>query len=62
MQKIGNITEQEMYRTFNMGIGLILIVSKEEKEKIEKVLENYPKFKIYEIGKIIKGHKKVILV
>jgi len=61
MQKIGNIKEQEMYRTFNMGIGLILIVPKEEKEKIEKVLENYPKFKIYEIGKIISGNKKVIL-
>jgi phosphoribosylformylglycinamidine cyclo-ligase len=62
MQKIADIPEQEMYRTFNMGIGLILIVPKEEKAKIEKVLENYPKFKIYEIGKIIKGHKKVILV
>ena len=33
MQKIGNIPEQDMYRTFNMGIGLILIVSKEEKKK-----------------------------
>ena len=62
MQKIGNIGEQDMYRTFNMGIGLILIIPKEEKEKIEKVLMNYPKFKIYEIGKIINGHKKVILV
>ncbi|MFA5095198.1 MAG: phosphoribosylformylglycinamidine cyclo-ligase [Candidatus Paceibacterota bacterium] len=62
MQKIKNIPEQEMYRTFNMGIGLILIVPREEKEKIEKVLINYPKFKVYEIGKIIKGHKKVILI
>ncbi len=62
MQKIGNMGEQDMYRTFNMGIGLILIVPKEEKEKIEKILINYPKFKIFEIGLIIKGHKKVILV
>jgi len=61
MQKIGDVSEQEMYRTFNMGIGLVLIVPKEEKEKIEKSLVDYPKFKIYEIGKIIKGHKKVIL-
>ena len=60
MQKIGNIKEQEMYRTFNMGIGLVLIIPKKEKNKIEKVLENYPKFKIYEIGKIIRGNKKVI--
>jgi len=62
MQKIGNIKEQEMYRTFNMGIGLVLIIPKKEKNKIEKVLENYPKFKIYEIGKIIRGNKKVILI
>jgi len=60
MQKIENIKEQEMYRTFNMGIGLVLIIPKKEKNKIEKVLENYPKFKIYEIGKIIRGNKKVI--
>ena len=58
MQKIGNIPEQDMYRTFNMGIGLILIVSKEEKEKVESILTNYPKFKIFEIGKIISGLKK----
>jgi len=62
MQKIENIKEQEMYRTFNMGIGLVLIIPKKEKNKIEKVLENYPKFKIYEIGKIIRGNKKVILI
>src|SRR3989338_6268573 len=62
MQKIGNIPEQDMYRTFNMGIGLVLIVPKEEKNKIEKVLMSYPKFKIYEIGKIIKSNKRVVLI
>jgi len=62
MQKVGNISEEDMYRTFNMGIGLILIIPKEEKEKIKKILINHPKFRIYEIGKITKGRKKVILV
>jgi len=62
MQKIGNIPEEDMYRTFNMGIGLILVVPKDEKEKIESVLVDYPKFKIFEIGKIIKGNKKVVLI
>jgi phosphoribosylformylglycinamidine cyclo-ligase len=61
MQKIGEIGEQDMYRTFNMGIGLMLIVPKSEKEKIEKILLDFPKFKIYEIGQIINGNKKVIL-
>jgi len=60
MQKIGNISTGEMYRAFNMGIGLILIIPKEEKEKIEIVLKNYPDYKIFEIGKIINGNKKVV--
>ena len=55
MQKAGNVEEMEMYRVFNMGIGLMLIVPQNEKEKIENVLQKYPEFKMYEIGKIVKG-------
>jgi phosphoribosylformylglycinamidine cyclo-ligase len=61
MQKIGNIPQEEMYRVFNMGIGLMLIVSKSEQEKINEVLKKYPNFKIFEVGKIISGNKKVVL-
>lgn len=62
MQKVGNVDQNEMYKVFNMGIGLILIVPQSEKEKIETLLKNFPEFSIYEIGKIIKGEKKVVLV
>lgn len=61
LQKIGNVSEKEMYTAFNMGIGLMLIVPKIEKSKIEQILRKYPDFKIYEIGKIINGNGKVIL-
>lgn len=61
MQKIGNVSEEEMYRVFNMGIGLVLIVPQTEKEKIETMLKKFPEFKIFEIGKIIKGERKVVL-
>ncbi len=57
MQKIGNVSEEEMYRVFNMSIGLVVIVPPSEKENIQKILEG----KVYEIGKIIKGEGKVIL-
>lgn len=60
MQKIGNISTDEMYRAFNMGIGLMLIIPKEEKDKVEIVLKNYPDYKIFEVGKIINGNKKVV--
>ncbi|MES2930919.1 MAG: phosphoribosylformylglycinamidine cyclo-ligase [Patescibacteria group bacterium] len=61
MQKMGNVDESEMYRVFNMGVGLVLIVPESEKGKIEAILNNYSEFKIYEIGKISPGEGKVVL-
>jgi len=58
MQKIGKVSEEEMYRVFNMGIGLVIIVNVKDKEKIEEILKNYP---VFWIGKIIKGNGKVVL-
>ncbi len=55
LQKIGNVKEKEMYKTFNMGIGMILVVPENEKNKILK------KYKLFQIGKIIKGNGKVQL-
>lgn len=58
LQKIGKISEKEMYRVFNMSIGLVIIVPPEQKEKIELTLKNH---KVFWIGKIVKGKGKVIL-
>jgi len=56
MQDLGNIDEAEMYRTFNMGIGMVLIVDKDDVgEVLEKTGGN-------EIGRVIEGKKKVKLV
>jgi phosphoribosylaminoimidazole (AIR) synthetase len=43
-----------------MGIGLILVVPQTEKEKVAEILNKYPEFKMYEIGQIISGNKKVV--
>lgn len=61
MQKIGNVSEQEMYTAFNMGIGMVLVLEISEKIKITEIFKKYPDYKIYEIGKIIKGKGKVLL-
>jgi len=58
MQKIGKVSELEMYRVFNMSIGLVIIIKKEDKEKIGNLLKNYP---IFWIGEIINGNGKVVL-
>jgi len=60
MQDIGNINESEMYRTFNMGVGMILIVPEEQKQKIFSMLKGT--IALYEIGKIVQGQRKAILV
>ena len=51
IQKIGNISDDEMYKVFNMGIGMIIICSKEIEETKD----------IYKIGFIEKGNGTVIL-
>lgn len=55
MQKIGNVDREEMYKVFNMGIGLILVIPSNQKIKVEEVLKSHKNFNIYEIGKIING-------
>ena len=59
LQKIGKVSEQEMYRVFNMSIGLVIIVAEDQKEKIENTLKNHD---IFWIGKIIKGKGTVKLI
>ena len=54
-----NISDEEMLRTFNCGVGFCLIVSPKNLQKIDKYFSN--EFKPYIIGKIEKGHKKVKL-
>lgn len=33
LQKMGNVPEKEMHRVFNMGVGMVIIISKENREK-----------------------------
>jgi phosphoribosylformylglycinamidine cyclo-ligase len=41
LEELGKIPHQEMYNIFNMGIGMILFINSNQKEKIFKILENY---------------------
>ena len=59
LQKLGNIPDAEMLRTFNMGIGMILVVPAKKFKKVQTVLERAGE-KGFTIGKIIKGDKKVL--
>ena len=58
--KSKNVSNQEMIRTFNCGVGFCLIVSKKNISKIKKIFSK--EFVPYEIGSITKDKKKVNLL
>jgi phosphoribosylformylglycinamidine cyclo-ligase len=59
LQALGNISDEEMYRTFNMGIGMVLVVPLTKFKKVHSILERLGE-KGYTIGRIVKGERKVI--
>lgn len=58
IQKEGEISDSEMFRTFNMGIGMVLIVREDKAVQIIKELGQID-FPSYIIGKVVKGKQKV---
>ena len=51
LQQAGNVETQEMYRTFNCGIGMVLVVSAEDADVIQKFLQQQGET-VYQIGRI----------
>jgi len=58
--KWGNIPERDMYNTYNMGVGMSIVVPAEEVELSLSVLKDNG-IDAYVIGEIIEGEEKVIL-
>lgn len=60
LQKVGDIPERDMYNTYNMGVGMAVIVTKETADKAMEVLKAEG-CDAYVIGEIIEGEDKIIL-
>jgi phosphoribosylformylglycinamidine cyclo-ligase len=60
MREIGNVSEAEMFRTFNMGVGMVVVCSAEDVAKIKDQLEARGE-RCFEIGIVIEGQREVIL-
>ena len=61
IMKEGNISERDMFNTFNMGVGMSIVVAKEDAEKALEVLRANGE-KPYILGEIIASPDKVVLV
>lgn len=60
LQRLGGIAEEEMYRTFNMGVGMVVIAGKEEAEGILEAARALGE-EAYLIGEIIQGDAGIII-
>jgi len=57
MQRLGNIDEAEMFRTFNMGVGMVIVCAPEDAPALTQSLPT-----CYEIGCVRAGAKTVSLI
>ncbi len=60
ISKVGNIPERDMFNTFNMGVGMSIIVAKEDANNAIEILKSNGE-DAYIIGEIIKSEDKVVL-
>lgn len=59
IQRVGNISEHDMFNTFNMGVGMIAAVAKEDADLALQVLKENGEDAVI-LGEIIKGDKGVV--
>ena len=59
--KTGNIPERDMFNTFNMGVGMSVVIAKEDADKAIEILKANGE-DAYVIGKIVKSDAKVTII
>lgn len=60
IQKIASVSDSEMYRVFNMGIGMVLVCSSQDGDRIISSVKS-AKVDAYEIGFCERGKRKVVV-
>ncbi len=60
LQEVGNIPERDMFNTFNMGVGMSVVVDKENAEKAVEILKANGE-DAYILGEIVESDEGVIL-
>ena len=58
MQEIGSVSEAEMYRTFNMGVGMVVVTSATDQAAVASHLQQQSAT-VYPIGRVTKGNREV---
>ena len=61
LAKIGGVCERDMFNTFNMGVGMSIVVAKEDAAKAVEILKANGE-DAYIIGEIVKGEDKIEII
>jgi len=61
IQQLGNVDLVEMYRTFNMGIGMVLIIPQQRASEAVNRINAAADYKAQIIGEVVSGNRQVIL-
>src|SRR5215213_6431248 len=56
LRKLGNVSDAEMYRTFNMGVGMVIVCAPGDVKTIEAQLQDS-----YPIGTVVSGNREVLI-
>ena len=60
LRRLGNVSDNEMNRTFNMGIGMVIVCGRREAETVAQHLREQGET-IYTIGAVIGGNREVLI-
>ena len=61
IQRLGKVSQDEMFRTFNMGIGMVVVVAAKDVDKVLAFLKKQGE-KAFMIGDIERGKREVIII
>ncbi len=60
IRKRGNVDDREMYRTLNMGIGMVMILAKNSVDRARDILARF-NIKSHVIGRVVRGKREVVI-
>ncbi|VEG90834.1 phosphoribosylformylglycinamidine cyclo-ligase [Legionella spiritensis] len=62
LRALGHLEDDQMYRTFNMGAGLVFVIPPDMLAPMKNVLLASSQLPLYEIGRVVRGNKEVRLL
>ena len=60
LQRVGNVPDDDMYRTFNMGIGMIVACAADDAERVTRMLQSAGETRVHRVGGIVEGEPGVV--